>query len=207
MKNTLKFYTIVILMFSISTSAFAHEGHHHLASTDTVKKAMSMADTSKLSVDKVVTLKGDTFSTFHPLIVHFPIVLLIVAALLQIAGLFYTKNNWDIITLFLLAGGTLGAYLSGSYFHPHTEGLPLSASEILNRHEFYALLTVLSSAAALVLKLVAVFIIKSKRRLLEIVIAIILLFSAVSVSFAGHWGAYLTHIEGVGPQGKFIENE
>lgn len=194
-------------MFTLSMNTFAHEGHHHLAAIDTVKKAMNMADTSKLSADNTMPLKSTSFSTFHPLIVHFPIVLLIVAALLQVVGLFYAKKNWDIITLLLLAGGALGAYLSGSYFHPHTEGLTLSASEILKRHEFYAMLTVLFSAVALVLKFLSIFLSERKRRLLEVVITITLLSAAVNVSLAGHWGAYLTHIEGVGPQGKYIENE
>lgn len=194
-------------MFTLSMNTFAHEGHHHLAAIDTVKKAMNMADTSKLSADNTMPLKSTSFSTFHPLIVHFPIVLLIVAALLQAAGLFYSKNNWNIIILLLLSGGTLGAYLSGNYFHPHTEGLSMRASEVLKRHEFYALLTVCSSAVALVIKLLSVFLVENKRKLVEIIIAIVLLFSAVCVSFAGHWGAYLTHIEGVGLQGRYIESE
>jgi len=51
------------------------------------------------------------------------------------------------------------------------------------------------------------YIFKSRKRVFEIVVALVLIFSAVSVSIAGHWGAYLTHVEGVGPQGKFIEIE
>lgn len=195
-----------MLTFSISTRIFAHEGHH-TGTNDTINKTKSISDTSKLFVNKTITLKSAKFSTFHPLIVHFPIVLLIVAALLQIVGLFYLKSNWDIITFILLIGGTLGAYLSGSYFHPHTEGLTLSASEILKRHEFYAMLTLLSSVVALILKFLSIFTFNKKRRLLEVLIAISLLSAAVNVSFAGHWGAYLTHIEGVGPQGKYIERE
>jgi hypothetical protein len=129
------------------------------------------------------------------------------AALLQIAGLFYSKGNWNYITLFLLASGVLGAYLSGSYFHPHTEGLSSSAAEVLERHELFAAITLFSSIAALLLKVAGMFLFKSRKRMFEIITAIILLFSAISVSVAGHWGAYLTHVEGVGPQGKFFEIE
>lgn len=157
---------------------------------------------------QLLTLQNQSFfSTLHPLIVHFPIVLLIIAALLQIVGLFYLKSNWDYITLFILAGGVVGAYIAGNYFHPHTVGLTSSASKILAHHELFASLTLYSSIAALILKIAAMFIFRGKKRLFEIIVAFTLLFSAVSVSIAGHWGAYLTHIEGVGPQGKFIEIE
>jgi len=36
---------------------------------------------------------------------------------------------------------------------------------------------------------------------------VILNFTAVSVSIAGHMGAKLVHIEGVGPKGKYLEIE
>lgn len=207
MKNPIKLIAIVLLMFTVSTRTLAHGEHHHKGTVDTVKKTMAVSESANLEATSMGKIENFKFSTFHPLIVHFPIVLLIVAALLQAAGLFYSKNNWNIIILLLLSGGTLGAYLSGNYFHPHTEGLSMRASEVLKRHEFYALLTVCSSAVALVIKLLSVFLVENKRKLVEIIIAIVLLFSAVCVSFAGHWGAYLTHIEGVGLQGRYIESE
>lgn len=42
-------------------------------------------------------------------------------------------------------------------------------------------------------------------RISVIIIAAILLSAAYFVSRAGHYGAQLVHIEGVGPQGKFLE--
>lgn len=196
----------MFLVAGMTLNASAHEEHHH-EKKDTEQKKVEMSDTSKTVINTAVTPMSTGFSTLHPLVVHFPIVLLIIAALLQIAGLFYSKNNWDYITLFLLAGGALGAYFSGSYFHPHTEGLSSSAAEILERHELFASLTLYSSIAALIFKIAGMFLVKSRKRMFEIITAIILLFSAISVSVAGHWGAYLTHVEGVGPQGKFIEIE
>lgn len=197
---------IISSLFGFSGNLIAHEAHHH-DDRDTLQKSAVMADSVNTAVNTVVIPTPTGFSTLHPLVVHFPIVLLIVSALLQIAGLFYSKGNWDYITLFLLAGGALGAYLSGSYFHPHTDGLSSSAAEVLERHELFASLTLYSSIVALLLKIAGMYIFKSKKRMFEIATALALLFSAVSVSVAGHWGAYLTHVEGVGPQGKFIETE
>jgi uncharacterized membrane protein len=197
---------LVSLLIGFSGNILAHEGHH-ADDNDTLQKSTVMADSLKNIPNEANTQTPTGFATLHPLVVHFPIVLLIIAALLQLIGLFYSKNNWDYITLFLLAAGALGAYLSGSFFHPHTEGLTHEAHKILERHELFASLTLISSVVALLLKVVAMYVFKSKKRLFEILTALMLLFSAVSVSFAGHWGAYLTHIEGVGPQGKFIEIE
>lgn len=196
----------MLMLTVIALNVSAHEGHHH-KKKDSAQNNIEMADTLKTVTNTAVTPVPTTFSTLHPLVVHFPIVLLIIAALLQLIGLFYTKNNWDYITLFLLAGGALGAYLSGSYFHPHTEGLTQQAHEILERHELFASLTLFSAIAALLLKVAGMFIFKTRKRVFAIITALVLLFSAVSVSVAGHWGAYLTHVEGVGPQGKFIDND
>lgn len=196
----------MFLAGGMTFNASAHEAHHH-NDKDTLKKSAVMSDSTTIIANTVVIPVPKGFSTLHPLVVHFPIVLLIIAALLQLVGLFYTKNNWDYITLFLLAGGALAAYFSGSFFHPHTEGLTHEAHEILERHELFASLSLYSAFAALLLKVAGMFILKSRKRVFEIITAVILLFSAVSVSVAGHWGAYLTHVEGVGPQGKYIDND
>lgn len=208
MKTLILVFLIAVFTGGFATYTYAHEEHHKPHKTDTLKQSAPVtADSLGASSETVSYPEQTGYSTLHPLVVHFPIVLLIVAALLQIIGSFYSKANWDYITLVLLAGGVAGAYLSGSFFHPHTEGLPSHVAEILERHELFASLTLYASVVALILKITGMFILKSRKRMVEIITAFILLFSAVSVSLAGHWGAYLTHVEGVGPQGKFIETE
>lgn len=206
MKSIIKLLSVLFLVFTISLNVSAHEGRHH-EKKDILQKTVESLDTAKAAISTAIVPPRTGFSTLHPLVVHFPIVLLLVAALLQLIGLFYTKNNWDLVVLFMLIGGVLGAYLASNNFHAHTDGLPAEAAKILELHEFYASLTLFSAIAALWLKIVAMFTFQSKKRVFEIVTALVLLFSAVSVSVAGHWGAYLTHVEGVGPQGKFIEKE
>ena len=145
-----------------------------------------------------------TFSTYHPLVVHFPIVLLIVAAVLQLIYLKYPGTVLRNIIMGVTAGGLLGAYLSGSFFHPHTTGLPESARIILEEHEKLSAYALYTALAAFLLQLINLFV--SKKLILNIVIALILTGSAIFVSLSGHHGAMLTHIEGVGPQGKYIEH-
>jgi len=202
----LKWLLLVLFMMAVAYNASAHEGHHH-AKKDTVEKAVTTADTSKTSVNVMQHPKPTGFPTLHPLVVHFPIVLLILAFIFQMIGLFNRKNEWNYVTLGLLAAGVLGAYLAGTSFHPHTEELASDVDAILDRHELFATYTLWTGLAGLVLKAATVFLIKKRKLVFEIVTAVILLLSAISVSEAGHLGAHLTHIDGVGPQGNYLEKE
>lgn len=196
----------MFLVVGISLNASAHEGHHHAVKKDTAQKAVVANDTSKAVATLAQNTKPTGFPTLHPLVVHFPIVLLILAFIFQVIGLFNRKSHWDYVTLALLFAGVLGAYLAGSFFHPHTEELSADVDTILDRHELFASLTLWSGITGLLLKAFTLFFIKKRKLVFEIVTAIILLFSAASVAVAGHWGAYLTHVEGVGPQGKYLDN-
>ena len=146
----------------------------------------------------------DDFPTLHPLIVHFPIVLLLLAFFAQGAGLFVFKCELSWVTLLLLIGGFIGAYIAGEYVHPHTNGLTDNAAKVLEEHETYAGYTLWLSAIAVLFKIASRFLLKGKLWI-EIVVAVVLAASAFCVSMAGHYGAQLTHLEGVGPQGKFLE--
>jgi len=148
----------------------------------------------------------DEFDNLHPLVVHFPIVLLLFAALLQGIQLFVLKSNLDWVILFLVGAGFIGAYVAGTYVHPHTQGLTDIAQKVLDNHDKYADWTIWSGALAAVLKVISVFWIKLKRGF-EIIIFIVMVFSAFSVAQAGHYGAQLVYIQGVGPQGQFLETE
>lgn len=56
------------------------------------------------------------------------------------------------------------------------------------------------------MKVISLFWLKLKRGF-EIAVLLVMAFSAFSVSQAGHYGAQLVYIEGVGPQGKYLGNE
>ena len=144
------------------------------------------------------------FSSLHPLVVHFPIVLLLLAGLTQIASFFLWKKQLDWATLLLLLGGFLGAYVASTFVHPHTTGLTDAASAVLEKHDQFAYLTIWLSGIGLLLKSVGMFFIKDKVWL-EIIIALVLASAAFTVSKAGHYGATLSHIHGIGAQGHFIE--
>lgn len=155
---------------------------------------------------KIVDAKMSDFSNLHPLVVHFPIVLLLLAVLTQFASFFLWKKQMAWITLLLLLGGFLGVYIASTFVHPHTTGLTDAATAVLEKHDQFAYLTIWLSGIGLLLKSISMFFLKNKVWL-EIIVALLLAGAAFTVSKAGHYGANLSYIHGIGVQGNFIEKE
>jgi len=190
-----------IILFLPIWATLAHE-NNKLSGHDTVYKE----NVQTFPGQESIRVKKE-FSTLHPMIVHFPIVFILLACVLQILRLKLKRESWDELILYILLAGIITAYLSGEVFHPHTEGLSSDASIILERHEFFASLTLLTSLLALLTKIVSVYFNPLRKFVIEIITTVLLLGAATFVSVSGHWGAYLTHIEGVGPQGKYLKSE
>jgi len=218
---SVKFLLLFCMIFTYLLS-FGHEGDEHkkkkqdsttIEATDhghqeKMDDHHEQSDDHQEHAHQPKTIKADfeDFPTLHPLVVHFPIVLLLLAALSQAAGLFVFKNELSWVTLFLVAGGFIGAYVAGSYVHPHTDGISEYAEKVLEEHETFASYTTWLGGIALLLKLASHFLLKRKLWA-EVVVAVVLIAAAYSVSTAGHYGAQLIHIEGIGAQGKFLETK
>ena len=146
----------------------------------------------------------EEFPSLHPLVVHFAIVLLIVGAIIQVANIYFLKNELSWISFALIGTGIFAAYLAGRNLHPHTHGLTEQAKLVLQQHDVWADRTIYFGFIGLILQGVNFFIMKRKRWAISLVAAVLLI-TAYAVSEAGHYGAQLVHIEGVGPQGDFLE--
>lgn len=220
MKKIIKVLLTVSVLIFISQSSFAHDPQKHKEAN----QQETVADTSALPQDSVATsasnghrheheemqvtlveAKFSDFPSLHPLLVHFPIVLLLLAFLTQILALLVWKKELSLITGILLLGGFAGAYLVSTIFHPHTGELSEAALQVLDLHDQYADYTIWASGIALLLKAVSHFILKRKIWM-EILVVAVIAGAVWSVSKAGHYGATLVHLHGVGPQGKYLES-
>jgi uncharacterized membrane protein len=147
------------------------------------------------------------FPSPHPLAVHFPIVLILLAAVFQVS---LVLKDWKQIrwaTLFLMAGAFISALAASTIFHADPSAdAPKAAMEMFEQHEKYARLTLWMSGITLLLKSIGIFF-KINRRLYEVIVLIAAIIAAIFLSIAGHHGARLTHIAGIGPMGRYLEKE
>jgi uncharacterized membrane protein len=144
------------------------------------------------------------FPSLHPLVVHFPIVLILLAAALQAVLVWKDLKQIKWVTLVIMAGAFFSSLAASTIFHAEPSAdAPKAALEIFEQHEKYAQLTLWMSGIAFLLKSIGVFF-KINRRSFEIIVLIAAIIAAVFLSIAGHHGAKLTHVAGVGPMGKYL---
>ncbi len=148
----------------------------------------------------------DDFPNYHPLVVHFPIVLLIVAALFQMLSFFTYRKEFSAATVLFLFVGTISVWLASNIFHAHPAGLPEDIRVLYEEHELMAKYTWWLALAALASKGVSHFFL-NRKWWSEAVVLALLVGASITVSIAGHHGAQLVHIKGVGPQGQYLEME
>lgn len=199
-------FSLLLMCFVFTTNA--QDGHEH-ANNETAHKELSKdqdhpeeSGMDEELINKEEISLGD-FPSLHPLVVHFPIVLLLLAAVFQLFQLFIMKRNLDWVILFCIGFGFIGAYVAGTFVHPDTKGLSDIAQKILDNHDTFANYTIWTSAIAAVLKTLSLLIIK-QNKIFEIIILVVMGIAVFSVSKAGHYGSQLVHIQNVGPQGKYL---
>ena len=145
-----------------------------------------------------------SFPTLHPLVVHVPIMMLIIAALVQLFSLFVFKRELTWTAWIMLIVGFIGSYASSTWFHAHAGALPPDTQHLLEEHERYADFTIWLSGAALVFQSFNLFFLKRKLWA-NLLTALLIVASAVFVALAGHHGAELVHKHGVGAKGYLLE--
>jgi uncharacterized membrane protein len=148
----------------------------------------------------------EDFPSLHPLIVHFAIVLLIVGAIVHLINIYFKKKELMLVSFSMILIGFITAYLASRIFHPHTHGLTERAKLVLDNHDYWADWTINLSFIGLLFHSFNLFMFRNKRWFM-VITTVILIGSGFCVVKAGHFGAQLVHIEGVGPQGDYLEIE
>ncbi|TAN18727.1 MAG: hypothetical protein EPN37_04700 [Chitinophagaceae bacterium] len=146
------------------------------------------------------------FPRMHPLVVHFPIVFIILAFIVQIISFFVFKYELSWVSLFLIVLGFIGAFIATNIFHGGDPDLP-TLSEIARRtfekHEQFAHYTEWISGMAAVAKIISHFVFKMKLWT-GIIVAILMAGAVYAIHTTGDMGARLVHIDAIGVQGNKI---
>jgi len=135
------------------------------------------------------------FSTshLHPLLVHFPIALVIFGFLAELAFLFFKKeNSLSKMGYYLLIAGTLAAivtWLTGNFFTTEMDG---AAGKIRETHELFATITLGFLVVTSVLR-TALLMLKNENPALKITAFILYGFAAISVGITGYFGGTLVY--------------
>ncbi|MBN9484573.1 MAG: hypothetical protein J0H46_14560 [Bacteroidetes bacterium] len=147
----------------------------------------------------------NNFPNYHPLVVHFPLILLLIAAVMQIAILFRSNNLFNYTVTALTVLGFITGFLAATVFHAHpSHDINATAHKIFETHEKLAFTTLWLSGIASLFKIAGLF---TSKRWVEVVAFIFLFGSAVTVSIAGHHGSELVYKQGIGPKGEKLEKE
>lgn len=198
--------SIFLLFGFLAGSFFAHTPTPTPQAANTASETTPSAGTETKTEPTPGRHITDEFPNYHPLVVHFPIVLLIIAALFQILSFFLYGKEFSMATLILLFVGAVSVWLASNTFHAHPAGMPEDVRRLYEEHELLANYTWWLALAALASKAVSHFFL-DRKWWSEAVVLVLLVGASITVSIAGHHGAQLVHIKGVGPQGQYLEME
>ncbi|MBN2581638.1 MAG: DUF2231 domain-containing protein [Planctomycetes bacterium] len=143
----------------------------------------------------------DSLPNVHPAVVHFPIALLLVAAVLDLVAIFARRESLARcggLLLVLAAAGGLVALLTGFAAEESASplGNPAAAGEALERHEIAAIVTFVLTAVLAGWRLVGKL--QLPRGAMKWVYVVLLLAATVGVGLTGHLGGTLVFDHGMG---------
>lgn len=126
---------------------------------------------------------------FHPMVVHFPVALILVGFLADVASLIFRKEEWlRKAGLWLMILGTLGAaaaFITGHVFTMEpTEG---AIVPIFQKHETLALITLVLMSIGTLIRIYAI-VFKKNKPVFHLLVFGLYLLGAASVAVTGFLG-------------------
>lgn len=138
---------------------------------------------------------------WHPLSVHFPIALLLIATLFKCFSLFSKSKTWENAGSFLLYAGVVGAWIS-IFTGDMADGIvsrELCDPTVLKEHEnsAWTLVWLFSFASVVdILRLTQIFSLKSK--IIKVISLVLMIIGSGFLVYTGHLGAKLVYQQGAG---------
>lgn len=146
------------------------------------------------------------FPNYHPLVVHFPLILLIIATLMQFVVVYKKIKIYNLTVAALTILGFISAVLAATVFHAEpAHNINPVAKRIFESHQQFAFITLVLIGIASLIKIAGAFWVD--KRWIEITALLILSVSAVTVSIAGHHGSELVYKHGIGAKGEMLEED
>ena len=137
---------------------------------------------------------------FHPLSVHFPIVLLLMATLFKLVGLWSSKLTWDHGGRLMLLLGVIGVWIA-IYTGNLADGIvsrKLCDPTVLKEHENFAYTTAWIFTAALVIEVLMYYVELLKTRIISAILVVLMLGGTGTLMYVGHLGAELVYQQAAG---------
>jgi len=132
-------------------------------------------------------------SELHPMLVHFPIALVIVGFIAELASVYFKKElSLSKMGFYLLIFGTLSAIAAGMAGALFTGEMSGAAGAIRDSHAMYAKITIVALIIASVLRIV-ILVKKNENTRLKWVAFIFYGVAAISVSITGFFGGTLVY--------------
>ncbi len=196
----------LLLLFSVVLFAQGIRSDTSSGAKADIQQQTSSSEGDKQLNNRAKILFSDfsEFPNLHPLVIHFPVVLLLLSFFSMAAGLFVYRTPLSWVTLTLLAGGFAGAILASQVYYPQLAELPESTYDIFAKHRLFADITTWLAGTAFILKVISHFIFRNKTWA-DIVIFLIITASALTVSLAGHLGARMVYLKEMEKQEKYME--
>ena len=131
--------------------------------------------------------------TYHPMIVHFSVALVIVGFIIDFFYIFISKKDWrKSSSLFLMILAALAVFFSwftGEYFSRSYDGI---GRDVKDEHELFAWITMCVFGTAVAVRFIAIYM-KSNPVILKYIYIILMIVAVIAIGYCGYLGGNLVY--------------
>lgn len=131
--------------------------------------------------------------TFHPMVVHFSVALVIVGFVIDFFYIFVAKKDWrKTSSLFLMLLAALAVFLSwftGEYYSRSYNGV---GRDVKDEHELFAWITIYIFGAAVAVRFLAIYL-KKNPAILKYFYIILMIAAVIAIGYCGYLGGNLVY--------------
>lgn len=131
--------------------------------------------------------------TFHPMVVHFSVALVIVGFVIDLFYIFIAKKDWrKTSSLFLMILSVMAVFFSwytGEYYSRSYDGV---GRDVKDEHELYAWITMGVFGAATAVRFIAIYL-KKNPAFFKYLYIVLMLSAVMAIGYCGYLGGNLVY--------------